>query len=133
MFSPDGKMIACGWEDGSVQRWNIDGKMMKGVWMGHSSRVNSLSWSLNGGQAGPLMEQFWSEKQKTEESRPTVILGSLSQLWLTIYILALISSHWQVIRRRVLIIYGQWQAQNSIRTERLALLTFSHRHSVSTP
>jgi len=48
-LSPDGKTIACGRDDGSVQRWNTDGKMSEGVWMGHSYTVASVSWSPSGG------------------------------------------------------------------------------------
>ncbi|KAG0694444.1 WD40-repeat-containing domain protein [Suillus ampliporus] len=48
VLSPDGKTIACGRDDGSVQRWNTDGEMIKGVWTGHSERVRSLSWSPGG-------------------------------------------------------------------------------------
>jgi len=48
-LSPDGKTIACGREGGSVQRWNTDGEMSEGVWMGHSNYVRSVSWSPNGG------------------------------------------------------------------------------------
>jgi WD40 repeat protein len=47
-LSPNGKTIACGREDGSVQRWNTDGKMIEGVWTGHSKAVRSLSWSPGG-------------------------------------------------------------------------------------
>lgn len=47
-LSPDGRMIACGREDGSVQRWNTEGKMMEGIWTGHGDLVRSLSWSPNG-------------------------------------------------------------------------------------
>jgi len=48
-LSPDGKTIACGRDDGSLQRWNTDGKMIKGIWMGHRKTVHSVSWSPNGG------------------------------------------------------------------------------------
>ncbi|KAG2336184.1 WD40 repeat-like protein [Suillus weaverae] len=47
-LSPDGKTIACGREDGSVQRWDTDGKMIEGIWTGHRDLVRSLSWSANG-------------------------------------------------------------------------------------
>src|SRR6267154_4131924 len=47
-LSPDGKTIACGREDGSVQRWNTNGEMIEGVWTGHSGWVRSLSWSPSG-------------------------------------------------------------------------------------
>lgn len=48
-LSPDGKTIACGRADGSVQHWNTDGKMMlEGAWRGHSDWVRSLSWSPSG-------------------------------------------------------------------------------------
>ncbi|OAX32543.1 WD40 repeat-like protein [Rhizopogon vinicolor AM-OR11-026] len=48
-LSPDGKTIACGRVDGSVQRWDTDGKMIESIWTGHSSWVRSLSWSPSGG------------------------------------------------------------------------------------
>jgi len=48
-LSPDGKTIACGRDDGSVQRWSTDGEMSEGVWMGHSDYVRSVSWSPSGG------------------------------------------------------------------------------------
>ena len=59
-LSPDGKTIACGRDDGSVQRWNTDGEMGEGVWIGHSDDVR---WSRSGRPmvfilpAGPMMEQ----------------------------------------------------------------------------
>jgi WD40 repeat protein len=49
-LSPDGKTIACGRENGGVQRWNTDGEMIEGVWMGHTSYVRSVSWSPSGGR-----------------------------------------------------------------------------------
>src|SRR6267154_4375543 len=48
-LSPDGRTIACGRDDGSVQRWNTNGEMIKGVWTGHRASVWSLSWSPSGG------------------------------------------------------------------------------------
>jgi len=48
-LSPNGNIIACGRRDGRVQLWNTDGKMIKGVSMGHSDMVWSLSWSPSGG------------------------------------------------------------------------------------
>lgn len=48
-LSPNGKTIACGRADGSVQRWSTDGKMvLEGAWRGHSDWVRSLSWSPSG-------------------------------------------------------------------------------------
>ncbi|KAJ8580801.1 WD40 repeat-like protein [Rhizopogon salebrosus TDB-379] len=47
-LSPDGNTIACGREDGSVQRWNTDGTMIESVWTGHSKELHSLSWSPGG-------------------------------------------------------------------------------------
>jgi WD40 repeat protein len=47
-LSPDGRTIAYGREDGSVQRWNTDGEMITRVWTGHSKPVRSLSWSPRG-------------------------------------------------------------------------------------
>jgi WD40 repeat protein len=44
-LSPDGRTIACGREDGSVQQWNTEGEMIKRVWTGHNKAVRSLSWS----------------------------------------------------------------------------------------
>jgi len=50
-LSPDGKTIACGRNHGIVQRWNMDGEMSEGVWIGHSDNCNvgSVSWAPNGG------------------------------------------------------------------------------------
>jgi WD40 repeat protein len=48
-LSPDGKAIACGRKDGSVQWWDTDGKMMEGIRMGRGNCVRSLSWSPSGG------------------------------------------------------------------------------------
>jgi len=50
-LSPDGKTIACGRNGGIVQRWNTDGEMSEGVWIGegYSDDVRSVSWSSNGG------------------------------------------------------------------------------------
>ena len=48
-LSPDGRTIACGKEDGSVQRWDTDGEMSKGACMGHSDYVRSISWARSGG------------------------------------------------------------------------------------
>jgi len=49
-LSPDGKTIACGRDDGSLQKWNTDGEMSEDVWMGHSKGVRSVSWSPSGGR-----------------------------------------------------------------------------------
>jgi WD40 repeat protein len=48
-LSPNGNVVACGRNDGRVQQWNTDGKMIKGVWMGRSNTVLSVSWSPSGG------------------------------------------------------------------------------------
>ncbi|OAX31225.1 WD40 repeat-like protein, partial [Rhizopogon vinicolor AM-OR11-026] len=48
-LSPDGKTVACGRVDGSVQRWDTDGNMIESIWTGHSGWVWSLSWSPRGG------------------------------------------------------------------------------------
>ncbi|KIK43401.1 hypothetical protein CY34DRAFT_712108 [Suillus luteus UH-Slu-Lm8-n1] len=48
VLSPDGKIIACGRGDGSVQRWTTDGEVIEGVWTGHSEWVRSLAWSPSG-------------------------------------------------------------------------------------
>jgi len=48
-LSPDGKMLACGRHDGSLQWWNTDGKMIKGIWTDYSDDVWSVSWSPSGG------------------------------------------------------------------------------------
>lgn len=49
-LSPDGKIIACGRQNGTVQRWTTDGEMIEGVWTGHKYVVQSLSWSPSGSQ-----------------------------------------------------------------------------------
>jgi WD40 repeat protein len=49
-LSPNGKTIACGREDGSIQRWTTDGQMIECVWTGNGKKVWSLSWSPSGKQ-----------------------------------------------------------------------------------
>ncbi|KAG1849913.1 WD40-repeat-containing domain protein [Suillus subalutaceus] len=49
-LSPNGKTIACGREDGTVQRWTTNGEMIECVWTGNGKKVWSLSWSPNGKQ-----------------------------------------------------------------------------------
>lgn len=44
-LSLDGKIIACGREDGSLQRWYTNGEIIEDVWRGYSDWVRSLSWS----------------------------------------------------------------------------------------
>jgi len=48
-LSPDGKTIACGRGDGSLQRWSTVGEMSEDVWMGQDESVQSVSWSPSGG------------------------------------------------------------------------------------
>jgi len=48
-LSPDGKTIACGRSDGSVQRWDTNGQMKEDIWTGHSDWVWPLSWSPSRG------------------------------------------------------------------------------------
>jgi WD40 repeat protein len=47
-LSLDGRTIACGRGDGSVQQWNMDGEMIKHVWMRDRKIIESLSWSPSG-------------------------------------------------------------------------------------
>ncbi|KAG2344365.1 WD40 repeat-like protein [Suillus weaverae] len=46
-LSPDGKTVACGRADWSVQQWTTNGKMISD-WRDHSKAVRSVSWSPNG-------------------------------------------------------------------------------------
>ncbi|OAX36854.1 WD40 repeat-like protein [Rhizopogon vinicolor AM-OR11-026] len=48
-LSPDGKTIACGRDNESVQMWNTDGEISQVIWTGHNSLVWALSWSPSGG------------------------------------------------------------------------------------
>ncbi|OAX35125.1 hypothetical protein K503DRAFT_830582, partial [Rhizopogon vinicolor AM-OR11-026] len=65
-LSPDGRTIACGTEDGTIERWSTDGEMIGDVWTGHS-QVLSLSWSPSGGHiaSGSYDGTVLFEKQKT--------------------------------------------------------------------
>jgi WD40 repeat protein len=47
-LSPDGKTIACGRGDGSVQRWDTNGGLIEPIWTRHSNWVRALSWSPSG-------------------------------------------------------------------------------------
>jgi WD40 repeat protein len=68
-LSPDGRTIACGRENGSVQRWNTDGEMMKHVWTGHSKAVQSLSWSPSGSHLASGCEDGTVLIRKAEEGK----------------------------------------------------------------
>ncbi|HBR75839.1 MAG TPA: hypothetical protein DEA78_19570, partial [Cyanobacteria bacterium UBA11159] len=46
-FSPDGKTIASGSDDGIIKLWNLEGKELLTL-MGHESRVRSISFSPDG-------------------------------------------------------------------------------------
>jgi WD40 repeat protein len=54
VLSPDGKTIACGRNDGTIQRWNTDGEMIECIWAAQSDAVLSLSWSPSGGNLAYL-------------------------------------------------------------------------------
>jgi WD40 repeat protein len=73
-LSPDGRTIACGSEDGSVQRWNTDGKMIEGVWTGHSGAVRSLSWSPGGSHLASGCEEILIRNVESGE----VEMGSIN-------------------------------------------------------
>ncbi|XP_056330186.1 autophagy-related protein 16-1 isoform X3 [Danio aesculapii] len=48
-FSPDGSFVAAGSADGVLYFWNVlTGKLEKTLDKGHSSAINSVSWSLSG-------------------------------------------------------------------------------------
>ncbi|KAJ8582306.1 WD40 repeat-like protein [Rhizopogon salebrosus TDB-379] len=47
-LSPDGKTIACGRMQGSVQLWDMDGKMLESNFRMDHRGVKSLSWSPSG-------------------------------------------------------------------------------------
>ena len=50
-LSPDGKIIACGTRDGSVQLRNTEGQLIsEAIWTDHTDWVRSLSWSPGGGE-----------------------------------------------------------------------------------
>jgi WD40 repeat protein/3',5'-cyclic AMP phosphodiesterase CpdA len=47
-FSPDGRLLASGHEDGLVRLWNAEQAVLLRVLEGHSSGVTSVSWSPDG-------------------------------------------------------------------------------------
>ncbi|KAG2115622.1 WD40-repeat-containing domain protein [Suillus clintonianus] len=75
-LSPDGKTIACGRNDGSVQRWNIDGEMIAGGWTGHNNTVRSLSWSPSGDHLASGSYDGTILIRKTENGR--VVVGPIT-------------------------------------------------------
>ncbi|KAG2078573.1 WD40 repeat-like protein [Suillus decipiens] len=58
VLSPNGKTIATGSEDGTVELWNADtGKVIKTL-NGHTKEVKSVCWSSDGEQ---VVSGFWDE------------------------------------------------------------------------
>ncbi|KAJ8589098.1 WD40 repeat-like protein [Rhizopogon salebrosus TDB-379] len=80
-LSPDGRTIACGREDGSVQRWNTDGEMIEGVWTGHSGIVLSLSWSPRGSHLASGSEDGTILIRKTKSGEVAVGPIQTDQNW----------------------------------------------------
>ncbi|KAJ8582718.1 WD40 repeat-like protein [Rhizopogon salebrosus TDB-379] len=80
-LSPDGRTIACGREDGSVQRWNTDGKMIEGVWTGHSKAVRSLSWSPGGSHLASGCEDGTMLIRKAKSGEAAVGPIKTDQVW----------------------------------------------------
>jgi len=80
-LSPDGKTIACGRGDGSLQRWNTDGEMSEGVWMGHSDYVRSVSWAPNGGHIASGSKDGTILIRKTENGEVEVGPIETGQGW----------------------------------------------------
>jgi WD40 repeat protein len=80
-LSPDGRTIACGRQDGSVQRWNTDGEMIKGVWTGHSRSVQSLSWSPTGSHLASGSENGTILIRKAKNGEVAVGPIKTDQVW----------------------------------------------------
>jgi WD40 repeat protein len=82
-LSPDGKTIACGREDGSVQQWNTDGEMIKSAWVGHSNRVQSLAWSPSGSHiaSGSYDGQFIIRKADSGEIEVGPVRTKQGSVW----------------------------------------------------
>jgi hypothetical protein len=80
-LSPDGRRIACGREDGSVQRWNTDGKVIEGVWTGHSKAVRSLSWSPGGSHLASGCEDSTMLIRKAKSGEAAVGPIKTDQVW----------------------------------------------------
>jgi len=85
-LSPDRKTIACGGGDGSVRRWNTDGEMSEDVWMGHSDRVQSVSWSPSGGHVASGSDDGTILIEKAENG--TVEVGPIETKQSRVYSLA---------------------------------------------
>mgnify|MGYP000350542091 CR=1 FL=1 len=49
-FSPDGKQIATGSQDGRARVWNVLGKKLMATMLGHTGAVNSIHFSPDGAQ-----------------------------------------------------------------------------------
>ncbi len=48
IFSPDGKSIACGSEDGSVILWDVRSRKIAQSFVGHCFAVNAAAYSPDG-------------------------------------------------------------------------------------
>jgi len=85
-LSPDRKTIACGRDDGIVQRWNTDGEMSEAVWMGHSDYVRSVSWSPSGDHIASVSDDRSILVRKAENGEVEVGPIETEQRW--VYCLA---------------------------------------------
>jgi len=67
----DGNTVACVNDHGSVQQWDTNGEMIRGVWATVEDAVALLSWSPVEATlpVGLSMEQFSFENQIMEKSR----------------------------------------------------------------
>ena len=73
--------VACGRDDGSLQRWNTDGEMSEDVWMGHSKGVRSVLWSPSGGHIASRSDDGTIQIRKADSGKVEVGPIEMKQDW----------------------------------------------------
>jgi WD40 repeat protein len=85
-FSPDGRWLIAGWNDGSIRKFDTNSGAELAKWTGHDNSITSVSYSPQGkllistGQDGTI--RFWNPETNTQLL--TVLPGLSSSDWVVV-------------------------------------------------